>query len=143
LILQTTRKKSHFITVFSFPARSFVSNDSHDAGGGLFGNPNTVGWHVITPFILEGRDESILVSNPILSKCKSSARALCKKFPSFKVNRGWIPKNNKSPSTRLSSQIKETIDLVGVVRKADTRQQFTPKNTDPDGILWSYKYIKS
>jgi len=55
----------------------------NDSGGGLFGNPDSVGYQVVTPFILDGREngEAIL------------------------VNRGWIPKRNLNPATRPQGQV--------------------------------------
>lgn len=49
--------------LFFIYSRSFISNDANDAGGGLIGNPNTIGWHVVTPFALEGKNEMILVND--------------------------------------------------------------------------------
>jgi hypothetical protein len=40
--------------------RSLKVDDT--GGGGLFGNPDTIGWHVITPFQVENSDESIMVN---------------------------------------------------------------------------------
>ena len=53
-----------------------------DSGGGLFGNPDTVGYNVITPFVVDGTGgKSIL------------------------VNRGWVPKKRVNPSTRQQGQV--------------------------------------
>ena len=63
--------------------RSFISNDVNDSGGGLFGNPDSVGYQVVTPFILDGREDGEAIL----------------------VNRGWIPKRNLNPATRPQGQV--------------------------------------
>jgi surfeit locus 1 family protein len=55
----------------------------NDSGGGLFGNPDSVGYQVVTPFILDGREDGEAIL----------------------VNRGWIPKRNLNPATRPQGQV--------------------------------------
>ncbi len=63
-------------------SRSIISNEKYDSGGGLFGNPDAVGYQVVTPFVLEGTDgEAIL------------------------VNRGWVQKKNINPASRPQGQV--------------------------------------
>ena len=80
-------------------------NEKESAGGGLMGNPNTVGFHVITPFLLENSEDNFIL-----------------------VNRGWVPKDKLSFKSRNENLPIGVIDLVGVVRMSEPRQQFTPKN---------------
>lgn len=78
-----------------------------DGRGGLFGNADTVGWHVITPFRLaDSSGETVL------------------------VNRGWVPKKKLNPASRPEppESLSQVVDLVGVVRLTEPRQNFTPKN---------------
>ncbi len=128
-------------------SRSIISNEKYDSGGGLFGNPDAVGYQVVTPFVLEGTDgEAIL------------------------VNRGWVQKKNINPASRpqgqvlwinssiflppyssyfdpinnpvidpIFRQVEGPVDLVGVVRKTETRQQFEPKNQGKTAPVWAYR----
>ena len=72
--------------------------------GGLVGGGSNVGFYVVTPFHLVESDRVIL------------------------VNRGWVSKSKLDPKSRPQGQVNGQIDLVGVVRKEEKRQQFTPKN---------------
>jgi len=51
-----------------------------------------------------------------------------------------VPKNKKNPESRLAGQINETVELTGVVRKEQIREQFTPKNIDSSFEVWNYRY---
>jgi hypothetical protein len=62
--------------------RSFISAEGQDSGGGLFGNPESVGYHVVTPFIVDGFDGKAIL-----------------------VNRGWVPKRNINPASRPQGQV--------------------------------------
>jgi surfeit locus 1 family protein len=65
-----------------FFCRSFIIPDGEDTGGGLFGNPDTVGYNVVTPFIVEGTGGKAIL-----------------------VNRGWVTKKNVNPATRQDGQV--------------------------------------
>lgn len=89
------------------PVRSLLAGGQEPASGGLFGDSSASGWHVVTPFRLSDRDLTIL------------------------VNRGWVPKRLQDPAARLVGQVQGEVELVGVVRKSEVRQPFTP----PQGRL--------
>lgn len=91
-----------------------VENESN----GLIGNPDRVGWHVITPFCLEGADRD---GDTIL------------------VNRGWVQNQFLNPATREEGQIEEAHELVGAIRKTEQRQQFAAKHLG--GNKWQYRDI--
>ncbi len=64
-----------------------------------------MGWHVVTPFILEENGEAIL------------------------VNRGWVPKTKSKRASRPEPPSSDSVlDITGLVRTTEPRQQFTPKN---------------
>lgn len=56
------------------------------------------------------------------------------------VNRGWVPWRNMKPRTRNEGQIEGEIELIGVVRKNETRPPFGAKN-DLNKEYLSYKDI--
>ena len=56
--------------------RSLFKDGNPASAGGLFGSSDGIGFHVITPFKLENSDQKIL------------------------VNRGWVPRNKISASSR-------------------------------------------
>jgi len=62
------------------------------------------GYLVVTPFHLADRDMTIL------------------------VNRGWVPGNHKNPNTRKAGQVEGEVEIIGIVRLAEKRAPFTPKN---------------
>lgn len=62
------------------------------------------GYHVVTPFTLKDSKERIL------------------------VNRGWVPTDQRDPSTRPDSQPKGEVVVEGTVRDDDIKNAFTPKN---------------
>uniref|UniRef100_A0A336N5E4 SURF1-like protein n=1 Tax=Culicoides sonorensis TaxID=179676 RepID=A0A336N5E4_CULSO len=87
--------------------RSLITDGDMTSDGGLMTQKQeTIGFHVITPLKLEGREEMIL------------------------VNRGWIPASKKNPRTRPEGQIEGTVELQGVVRLAEVRPQFTPDHRE-------------
>ena len=82
------------IEIFS---RSIISNEKYEAGGGLFGNPDAVGYQVVTPFVLDGSEgEAIL------------------------INRGWIPRRNLNPATRPQGQVQYSCNRWQVWLKGTT-----------------------
>ena len=81
------------------------------------GNSEGVGWHVITPFQIEGgyRDGDIIL-----------------------VNRGWVHNRLLDPDTRNEAQVSGPVELEGVVRKTEQRQQFAAKQTQ-HGNKWPWR----
>ncbi|KAG5679303.1 hypothetical protein PVAND_008881 [Polypedilum vanderplanki] len=104
---QTVRLRGHFIhdkELFLGP-RSLITSEDHKSGGGVFSQKSSgSGYFVITPFKLEGREETIL------------------------VNRGWVARNQTNPNTRKEGQIEGTIEIDGIVRLSETRPQFSPEH---------------
>ena len=84
---------------------------------GLIGNPDRVGWHVITPFRLEGgaRDGDTIL-----------------------INRGWVQNEILNPAKRAASQIEETVELEGVVRRTENGPQFAPTHQGK-GSKWQWR----
>lgn len=72
--------------------RGLNSPSNEQSGGGVFSNKSTTGYHVITPFKIDGREETIL------------------------VNRGWIPRDKMNPNSRKSGQIEGSVKIQGIVR---------------------------
>lgn len=97
--------------------RSPLSDGVGSESSGLIGDSSRVGWHVITPFCLEGGPHS---GQTIL------------------VNRGWVQNKMLNPESRKEAQIAGTIVLEGVVRKTEHRQQFAAKN-QKGGNRWQYR----
>jgi len=87
--------------------RSLFKDGNASASGGLFGNSDGIGFHVITPFKLENSEDRIL------------------------VNRGWVPRNKTSASSRGEIVPTGNIDLIGKVRMTERgSQNFMPKNAE-------------
>lgn len=53
------------------------------------------------------------------------------------VNRGWVPRKYVNRDGRREGNIDGITELVGVVRKGETRPQFSPKST---GEQFLYRY---
>ncbi len=68
------------------------------------------GYWIVTPFILDGGG-SVL------------------------VNRGFVPQENRAPSTRIAGQVEGTVTLSGIVRQSQRRGPFTPRD-EPEKNLW-------
>lgn len=51
------------------------------------------------------------------------------------VNRGFIPEDRKDPRTRAEGQVEGPVDIIGVLRRPETRGLFTP-NDDPQHNVW-------
>ena len=64
--------------------RSFIVPDGEDTGGGLFGNPETIGYNVVTPFIVDDTGGKAIL-----------------------VNRGWVSKKNVNPASRPEGQVRQ------------------------------------
>uniref|UniRef100_A0A8D8E2V4 SURF1-like protein n=3 Tax=Culex pipiens TaxID=7175 RepID=A0A8D8E2V4_CULPI len=95
--------------------RALIQDGDSKTAGGLFSQKETsIGYLVITPFKLEGRDDTIL------------------------INRGWVPKRYLDPATRPEGQPRGTIALEGVVRLPENRPQFTPNQR---GAIFMYRDV--
>jgi len=101
--------------------RSLIHDGVEGESPGLIGNAEGVGWHVITPFRIEGgdRDGDIIL-----------------------VNRGWVHSRLVDPETRNEAQVTGLIEFEGVVRKTEQRQQFAAKQTQ-HGNKWPWRDIPS
>uniref|UniRef100_A0A182JHQ6 SURF1-like protein n=1 Tax=Anopheles atroparvus TaxID=41427 RepID=A0A182JHQ6_ANOAO len=97
------------------PRACILHGDSHTTGGLFSQREASIGFLVITPFKLEGRDDKIL------------------------VNRGWVPKRFLDPATRPEGQVRGTVELEGVVRLPEVRPQFTPKQR---GAIFMYRDVE-
>jgi len=98
--------------------RSLLKDGGAQGGGSLFGNSDGIGYHVITPFKLENCNKKIL------------------------VNRGWVPRNKISASSRGENLTTETIDLIGAVRRTEKGQNFMPKNAE-NTQKWSTRDVEA
>lgn len=58
------------------------------------------------------------------------------------VNRGWVPRDKVDPAKRPEGQIQGTIELSGVVRLTEPRQQFSPAN-EPERNQWFTRDINA
>ncbi|XP_054714891.1 surfeit locus protein 1-like [Uloborus diversus] len=95
--------------------RSLMSN-KEDGGGGVLSSRSQTGVLVITPFHFADKNLTIL------------------------VNRGWVPKHKKDPSTRPEGQIQNEVELIGTVRHPENRPQFCPKS-QPGSDLFFYRDV--
>jgi cytochrome oxidase assembly protein ShyY1 len=128
-------------------SRSIISNEKYDSGGGLFGNPDAVGYQVVTPFVLEGTDgEAILVNrgwvqkkniNPV-SRPQGQVNNIFSQF-FFNLSLIFFDPINNPVIDPIFRQVEGPVDLVGVVRKTETRQQFEPKNQGKTAPVWAYR----
>jgi len=100
--------------------RSLFKDGNPASAGGLFGSSDGIGFHVITPFKLENSDQKIL------------------------VNRGWVPRNKISASSRGEIFMPPgNIDLIGVVRQTEkASQNFMPKNAE-DTNQWTSRDVEA
>jgi len=102
--------------------RSLLTDGSEAESRGLSSNPEGIGWHVITPFRLSSQEGGARAGETIL------------------VNRGWVPQSKLNPTTRPDGQVSNEIELVGLVRKTEPRQQFAPKNRT-ESNRWQFRDI--
>ncbi|XP_054440106.1 surfeit locus protein 1 isoform X2 [Pteronotus mesoamericanus] len=58
------------------------------------------------------------------------------------VNRGFVPRKKVNPDTRQKGQVEGDVDLVGIVRLAETRKPFVPEN-DPERNHWHYRDLEA
>lgn len=83
--------------------RGLIKPNGEETGGGLISQKNSSsGYLVVTPFKLEGREETIL------------------------INRGWVSRQHVKPENRTEGQVQGTVSLTGVVRQPEPRPQFSP-----------------
>ncbi|XP_055308244.1 surfeit locus protein 1 [Sitodiplosis mosellana] len=111
---QTVKVNGHFLhdkELYLGPRTLIESHENGKKGGVLTIAPKS-GYLVVTPFKLNGREETIL------------------------VNRGWVSKNKKTPMSRSEGQIQGDVEIVGVVRKHENRPQFMPKMKDDNLFLY-------
>ncbi len=89
--------------------RFLHESELHLAARSLRGN---VGFHVLTPLV---REEG----------------------PTVLVNRGWVPHDNRDPSTRAAGQVEGVVTVRGLVTPGAGRNMFTPDNEVSDNY-WFY-----
>ena len=53
------------------------------------------------------------------------------------IDRGWVPDERKEPARRAAGQLKDTVELIGVVRLSQQSGWFTPNN-DAARNVWFY-----
>ncbi|XP_053774883.2 surfeit locus protein 1 [Desmodus rotundus] len=58
------------------------------------------------------------------------------------VNRGFVPRKKVNPDTRQKGQIEGDVELVGIVRLAETRKPFVPEN-NPERNHWHYRDLEA
>jgi surfeit locus 1 family protein len=103
---QTVKVRGRFIhdrEIFLGP-RSLITQEDEQKGGGVFSQASNSGYYVVTPFKLEGREETIL------------------------INRGWVSRKNLNPNTRKNGQIDGIVEVEGIVRLNEPRPQFSPEH---------------
>ncbi|XP_076245707.1 surfeit locus protein 1 [Calliopsis andreniformis] len=79
---------------------------------------NQKGYCIVTPFKLSDQDLTIL------------------------VNRGWFPADHKGFIKDPSNQIKDEVEIVGLLRLNEKRPTFFPKNS-PKEDMWFYRDINA
>ena len=84
--------KQSIVNDSSIP-RSFINDGVEGESHGLIGNPDGVGWHVITPFQVDGGEKD---GEYIL------------------INRGWVQDRIQSPTKRHNAQIEGVVEINGV-----------------------------
>jgi surfeit locus 1 family protein len=52
------------------------------------------------------------------------------------VNRGFVPDDRKDPRTRAAGQVDGALEIVGVLRRAETRGMFTPKDDSAHNVWY-------
>ncbi|KAH8305250.1 hypothetical protein KR018_006734 [Drosophila ironensis] len=93
--------------------RSLIRPDGVETQGGLFSQRDTGnGYLIVTPFQLSDRDDIVL------------------------VNRGWVSRKQVEPETRTAGQFPTELELTAVVRKGESRPQFTPDHKGGNVYLY-------
>ncbi|XP_042215332.1 surfeit locus protein 1-like isoform X1 [Homarus americanus] len=108
--VKMTGSFDHSKEVFLGPRPLLVGGDVHEAGSGLISSGQS-GYLVVTPFKLADRDLTVL------------------------VNRGWVPRKQKNPESRLEGQIEGLVEVTAVVRRGENRAPFMPNNTKGSPIF--------
>ncbi|KAH8371492.1 hypothetical protein KR093_007706 [Drosophila rubida] len=94
--------------------RSLIRPDGVETQGGLFSQRDTGnGYLIVTPFKVADRDDIVL------------------------VNRGWVSRKHVDPKSRAAGQLSHEVQLTAVVRKGETRPQFTPDHKG--GHIYLYR----
>jgi len=99
--------------------RSLLLLGEEQQSKGLSSDPNTIGWHVVTPLKVTAGE---MEGKEIL------------------VNRGWVPMSRVKPSTRLEGQVKGEVEVTGIIRRTEPRPQFAPKN-NLESDQWQHRDI--
>jgi len=85
--------------------RSYIDAKGEAVGGGIISaRDSRVGYLVVTPLVLSGSNQRIL------------------------VNRGWIQRNKLDPEERKESQVTGELSLSGVLRVTEERSSLSPPN---------------
>ena len=85
--------------------RSYIDAKGEAVGGGIISaRDSKVGFLVVSPFIISGTGQRIL------------------------VNRGWIPRNKLKPETRWDGEIVGQCSVSGVLRVTEERSSLSPAN---------------
>jgi len=83
--------------------RSLLDVHGGSSGFGVISSGDKVGWHVVTPFQIEGG-------------------------PRILINRGWIPRTKMDPAQRKEGQLEGTVELIGILRHDEETSSLTPPN---------------
>lgn len=87
-------------------------------GGGLLTTGTGGGFHIITPFKLADREQTIL------------------------VNRGWVRGDHADPRTRREGQVQGEVEIGGIVRLEEKRYPMTPKGNFRETGYWLYRDLE-
>lgn len=105
----------HSREVLLGPRPLMIRGDVQQAGSGLISSGQS-GFLVVTPFKLLDRDLTIL------------------------VNRGWVPRKQKNPDSRVEGQVEGPVELEAVVRKTEKRAPFMPENAK-GAVVFLYRDV--
>ncbi|XP_029154859.1 surfeit locus protein 1 [Nylanderia fulva] len=89
-----------------------------EKGSGIFSRKSSTGYYVITPFKLEDRDLTIM------------------------VNRGWIPKSDRTLFKMIENKITDSTEIIGIIRKTEKRPTFVPDNAPEKGV-WHFRDLNA
>ncbi|CAH1785520.1 unnamed protein product [Owenia fusiformis] len=107
----------HSKEIYMVPRSLIEEQPNKGFMSGTMADTGKTGVHVVTPFKLSDRDLTIL------------------------VNRGWVSRERNDPKKRAEGQPEGVVDLIGVVRMNEKRQQFAPKNLDTKKGQWYHRDI--
>ena len=108
----------HDKVVYIGPKSLIKNGGAANTSAGLFGSSEFIGYHVITPFKVENSNQKIL------------------------VNRGWVPKNKISATSRGEKLPTDTTFLLGVLRKDEEKISLMPKNPE-DTNKWMTRDVEA